>query len=64
MSAGFIQGAVLRAVLTYQTIAALEDPVSAAAFGYACGELMQVLNVNLQTAATLLRAELDRRHIH
>ena len=61
MNAGFIQAAVDRAVITYKTIAALPGPESAAAFGYACGELMQALNVTLATAAALLRAEMDRR---
>jgi hypothetical protein len=63
VNTNFIAQAVDNAVQTYTTISNLADPASAAAFGVACGVLQERLNCNLQTAADLLRGELDRRGI-
>lgn len=60
---GFVQGSIDRAVTTYITVAALPGPESAAAFGWACKELMEALDCNLGAAAALLKAELDRKGI-
>lgn len=54
-------GALAVAVHNYIVIAKQPDPISAAAFGIACGELMHTLNIALNVAALLLRTELDRR---
>jgi len=63
VNAGFVQVALSHAVTTYVTVAALPGPESAAAFGWACKELMEALNCNLGTAAALLKAELERRGV-
>lgn len=60
---GYVTDAVDRAVTTYITVASLPGPESAAAFGWACAGLIEALNVNLGSAAALLRAELDRRKL-
>lgn len=62
-SASMEAGALAVAVHNYIVIAKQPDPVSAAAFGVACGELMQTLNIPLNVAALLLRTELDRRKL-
>lgn len=49
------------AVHNYLVVSKLGPPMDAAAFGVACQELMQTLNVNLNVAALLLRTELERR---
>lgn len=49
------------AVHNFIVVNKLGPPMDAAAFGVACGELMQTLNINLNVAALLLRIELDRR---
>ena len=49
------------AVHSYLVVQKLGPPIDAAAFGVACGELMQALNISLNVAALLLRTELDRR---
>lgn len=54
-------GSLAVAVHTYLVIAKQSPPMDAAAFGIACGELMQTLNIALNVAALLLRTELDRR---
>lgn len=54
-------GALAVAVHNYLVISKLGAPIDVAAFGVACGELMQALNVNLSVAALLLKTELDRR---
>jgi hypothetical protein len=59
-SASMEKGSLAVAVHNYIVISKLADPVSAAAFGVACGELMQTLNIPLNVAALLLRTELDR----
>lgn len=51
------------AVHNFIVVNKLGAPMDAAAFGVACGELMQTLNINLNVAALLLRTELDRRGI-
>lgn len=63
MNVGYIQGALERAVTTYSTLKVLPGPENAAAFGWACKELMEALNCNLGAAAALLKAELDRRAV-
>lgn len=54
-------GALAVAVHNYIVINKLGAPTDAAAFGVACGELQQALNIALNVAALLLRTELDRR---
>jgi hypothetical protein len=54
-------GALAVAVHNYIVVNKLGAPMDAAAFGIACGELMQALNVNLSVAALLLKIELERR---
>lgn len=49
------------AVHNFLVVSKLGAPMDAAAFGVACGELMQTLNINLNVAALLLRTELERR---
>lgn len=63
MNIGYMQAAIERAVTTYVTVTALPGPESAAAFGWACKELMETLNCTLGAAAALLKAELDRRAV-
>lgn len=55
--------ALSTAVQSYIAIAKQEGPVSAAAFGFACGGLMETLNISLTVAALLLRTELERRQL-
>ncbi len=60
--AGSVEMAALAvAVHTYLVVQKLGAPIDAAAFGVACGELMQALNISLNVAALLLRTELERR---
>ena len=54
-------GALAVAVHNYIVISKQPNPVNVAAFGVACGELMQTLNIPLNVAALLLKTELDRR---
>lgn len=54
-------GALAVAVHNYIVVSKQLPPIDAAAFGVACGELMQTLNIPLNVAALLLRTELDRR---
>lgn len=54
-------GALAVAVHNYLVISKQPPPTDVAAFGVACGELMQTLNIPLNVAALLLRTELDRR---
>jgi hypothetical protein len=62
MSGGaYVAAAIERSVTVYLTVAACQGPESAAAFGWACRELMEALDCRLDAAAALLRAELDRR---
>lgn len=61
MNNHFVQQTLELAVQTYLTIGKEPDPVSSAAFGVACGLIMERLNCNLRTAAALLRAELASR---
>jgi hypothetical protein len=49
------------AIHSYLVVQKIGPPIDAAAFGIACGELMQTLNISLNVAALLLRIELDRR---
>jgi len=58
---GTLAAAIEQAVQTYLTLSAVNGPESAAAFGIACGELMERLNLPLTHAASMLRAELTRR---
>lgn len=60
-SASMEAGALAVAVHNYIVVNKLGAPMDAAAFGIACGELMQALNVNLSVAALLLKIELERR---
>lgn len=60
-SASMEQGALAVAVHNFIVINKLGPPTDAAAFGVACGELMQTLNISLNVAALLLRTELERR---
>jgi len=56
-------GALAVAVHNYLVVKKQPPPIDAAAFGVACGELMQTLNIALNVAALLLKTELDRRQI-
>lgn len=60
-SASMEAGALAVAVHSFLVMNRMGPPMDAAAFGIACGELMQALNISLNVAALLLRVELERR---
>lgn len=59
----FLAQAIDSAVQVYVSLRQQAEPVPPAAFGVACEDLRERLNINLASAAVLLRTELDRRKL-